>query len=591
MNHQNDTALTLLRLEDGRVVPYSKERISSQLLVAAHAVGETDPLWPIEVAEAVSVYLRLNIKSGVLTERQLENAIVKTLLRTNHTAMAKAYVLYRSQQRLEHSSLLESDESSFQLDMVTGGDTTLLIRDLSGELIRWSRPNRVSALVSASGLDVSLAEQLVLEVEQSFRDSGLIPAPIQTVLYLFARKLFELGISDPKATAQISLPGPLVTPLFQRGAVHSQNPLDAGRLTTRYSSELLSIALYYPSEAGLAHYSGDIAIDKSWAINRFISGSMVPREIVSELRLLSPYFTELELVTPADQKSPESLLQFWNHSETRLTLTTFFDNEATGMPAAEMLELPQNLSADKLERLLTEMPRKNLCFRLAKPLVDGEAGFPTRALLSRVFVNLRRLGAAGPAGAVEVGVSAIKNALRAAEGKREFFRNLIALRNNGVLKALLAQYSVEQLKQAANSVELVLVGLEQAVYEITSAWSWDDSESAEFLRATAEPLCGAARRLAREEGFELTLRTRCCGVVEESFHQLDQVLLKLSEPLTPPSFALPGSHDVCFSGPWLPAWSTDAAVELCIKSSSPAVLSKNILLALSRGAERVHLHR
>ena len=589
MNHQNDTALTLLRLEDGRVVPYNKERISSQLLAAAHAVGETDPLWPIEVAEAVSVYLRLNANSGVLTERQLEDAIVKTLLRTNHTAMAKAYVLYRSQQRLEQSSLLESGESSFQLDMVTGGDTSLLVRDLSGELIRWSRPARVAALVSASGLTIPLAEQLVIEVEQSFRDSGLIPTPIQTVIYLFARKLFELGVTDPKSIGQISLPGLLVTPLLQRGAVHSANPLDAGLLTTRYLIGLLNIALHKPREAGLAHYSGDIAIDKPWATNRFIGGSIVAEDVVSQLRLLSPYFTELELVIPADRESPEPLLQLWNHSETSLTLTTSLEDGTAEPSVAQTIELPTDLPPDKLEQLLTETTGKKLCFRSAERTSGSGAGFPEGALLSRVFVNLRRLGAAGPAGAVNVGVSAIKNALKAAEGKREFFRHLIALRNNGVLKALLARYSAEQLKQAANGVELVLVGLEQAVYEITAAWPWEDSESAEFLQTTAEQLCGAARRLARENGFELTLRTRCCEEVEESFHQLDQVLLKLDEPPTPPAFALPGSDDVCFSGSWLPALPTDVAVELFINSASPAVLAKNILLALSQGAERVCL--
>lgn len=598
MKELSETALTLLRLEDGRVVPYSKERISSQLVAAAQAVGDTDPLWPTEVAEAVSVYLRIHTTSGVLTERQLESAVVKTLLRTNHIAMAKAYVLYRSQQRLEQSSLLGSGESNFQLDMVTGGDTSLLVRDLSGELIRWSRPSRVSALVSASGLAIPLAEQLVIEVEQSFRESGLIPAPVQTVLYLCARKLFELGVTEPKSTEQISLPGLLVTPLFHRGAAASQSPLDAGMLTNRYLSGFTSLVLHHPKEAGLAHYSGDIAIDKPWAINRFLSGSIVAEELVSQLRLLSPYFTELELVTPTKPTEPiEPLLRLWNHNETSLTLTTSVDGAASEMlrqvdggELEQVWELPADLTQDELERLLTELPERKLCFRFSGRSNTTEGGFPDSTVLSRVFINLRRLGAAGPVGAVEVGVSAIRNALRAAEGKREFFRHLISLRNNGVLKGLLACHSAEQVQQAANSVELVLVGLEQAVYEITAAWPWDDSESAEFLKTTAEQLCGAARRLAREDGFELTLRTCCHEQTKESFYRLDQVVLKLSEPPIPPPFALPGGGDACFKGSWLPAWPEDIAVELSVNSDSPAVQAKNILLALSLGAERVHLH-
>ncbi len=48
--------LTLIKLRDGRLVPYDKDRVSAQVMVAAQAVGKEDPLWPTEVAEAVTLY-------------------------------------------------------------------------------------------------------------------------------------------------------------------------------------------------------------------------------------------------------------------------------------------------------------------------------------------------------------------------------------------------------------------------------------------------------------------------------------------------------------------------------------------------------
>ncbi|MCK4594664.1 hypothetical protein KAU45_09190, partial [bacterium] len=69
--------LTLIKLRDGRLVPYDKDWVSAQVMTAAQAVGKEDPLWPAEVAEAVTLYLRRRATVAVPTEEQVEEAVVK----------------------------------------------------------------------------------------------------------------------------------------------------------------------------------------------------------------------------------------------------------------------------------------------------------------------------------------------------------------------------------------------------------------------------------------------------------------------------------------------------------------------------------
>ncbi len=620
--------LTLIKLRDGRLVPYDKDRVSAQVMAAAQAVGKEDPLWPTEVAEAVTLYLRRRETAGVPTEEQVEEAVVKILLRTGHVDMAKAYVLYRSQRRLEEAQIFDLNVAPHQLDLLETNEESILVRNLSGELFAWSRQGRVSAIVINSGLDPSIAEQLTLEVERMLRDADIVPVPLPLILFLHALKLIELGAGSFSDIDPVVVPTQLVQSLLNQGRFEDRVPRGAIEASGGYIVGQYAVSNVYPKAVRYAHYDGSLQINSPQMVNRFLSASWSPGtvrgidyesfapdqwlDLLSLPDRLTPYFAQIEL--PRFDQMLASLgadsgvidlnistllgLRSWSTSTGRLVIGVGIGLDSAEAPdlSAYALTIARLLSRfDQQTELVVELggsPDGGLVRELVE--ASGEAplrftgerefdggGVLGNPLASRVAVNLRRMSTSGVGMADQVGIEVIRHAVEAARVKAEFLRSVADMRSSGVLGGLVTELGHDWVVAAAGTVELDFIGLDGAVFELTGNWPSENEESLRLLERLSKKLVTAAQDFARSLGLTLIIRAGMDPALEEFFGMLDRTVLGLPAPPTPPVFVLSDDTGHLYRGPYAPAWPGGVSVVLWADSTPEAALAcvKNALEA------------
>lgn len=565
------TPLTLLKLTDGRLVPYDKERVAAGILAASQAVGHADPLWPTEVAEAVSVYLRHRTKSGILTEKELEDAIVKTLLRTGHIEMAKAYVLYRSQRRLEKDQRrvnVQAKGGERQITVTTGpadgkgallqleipevgpGDNRngadLLLRDPSGELIEWNRAGHLKTLTNSTGLAPSIAEHVVDEIAEALIEAELIPAPVELLLYLQAVKLIELDAGDRELMELAALPIQLLGALLVRGAGGRSGPRGAEERTGQALMGYYVMTNRYPRVITHAHYSGELQVHRPWSLNRF------------------------SLLRTGDAVEAEALRDAVDSLVDESRGLVFHD----GLPRALFIpagEDPRRFSTDAAELpLWIELRRR----------VD-----PPDLVGSRVSVNLQRIAVSGEFKAPQLAVEAVKHAVKVARVKRKFLRRLANRHSGGLLQTLVERLGRRLVNDCAGNLEVELHGLETAVFRLSGSWPQRDPAAAELQRTIAAKIVGGAARLARERNIELRLRAVAEPRLDAFFATLDRAVLGLEPVEEAPPLQLEGAPGE-FSGPWAPAYPEAIDVELR-RSADSTDQGRAVEAARAAGAGRL----
>lgn len=87
---------TKIRKRDGRVVDFTKEKITSAIFKAARQVGGEDYETAENLTERVISYLYKHIKDEIPDVETVQDAVEKVLIETGHAKTAKAYILYRS---------------------------------------------------------------------------------------------------------------------------------------------------------------------------------------------------------------------------------------------------------------------------------------------------------------------------------------------------------------------------------------------------------------------------------------------------------------------------------------------------------------
>ena len=87
---------TKIRKRDGRVVDFTKEKITSAIFKAARQVGGEDYETAENLTERVISYLFKHIKDEIPDVETVQDAVEKVLIETGHAKTAKAYILYRS---------------------------------------------------------------------------------------------------------------------------------------------------------------------------------------------------------------------------------------------------------------------------------------------------------------------------------------------------------------------------------------------------------------------------------------------------------------------------------------------------------------
>jgi len=87
---------TKIRKRDGRVVDFTKEKITSAIFKAARQVGGEDYETAENLTERVISYLFKHIKDEIPDVETVQDVVEKVLIETGHAKTAKTYILYRS---------------------------------------------------------------------------------------------------------------------------------------------------------------------------------------------------------------------------------------------------------------------------------------------------------------------------------------------------------------------------------------------------------------------------------------------------------------------------------------------------------------
>ena len=87
---------TKIRKRDGRVVDFTKEKITSAIFKAARQVGGEDYETAENLTERVISYLFRHNQDEIPDVETIQDAVEKVLIETGHAKTAKTYILYRS---------------------------------------------------------------------------------------------------------------------------------------------------------------------------------------------------------------------------------------------------------------------------------------------------------------------------------------------------------------------------------------------------------------------------------------------------------------------------------------------------------------
>ena len=94
------TTSNFIRKRDGRIVPFTAEKITGAIYKAAQAVGGSDRTTAQAISDSIIGILNIIYKDGrIPTVENVQDLVEKMLIERGHAKVAKAYILYREQHR------------------------------------------------------------------------------------------------------------------------------------------------------------------------------------------------------------------------------------------------------------------------------------------------------------------------------------------------------------------------------------------------------------------------------------------------------------------------------------------------------------
>jgi ribonucleoside-triphosphate reductase (formate) len=94
------TTSNFIRKRDGRIVPFTAEKITDAIYKAAQAVGGSDRTTAQAISDSINGILTIIYKDGrIPTVENVQDLVEKMLIERGHAKVAKAYILYRDQHR------------------------------------------------------------------------------------------------------------------------------------------------------------------------------------------------------------------------------------------------------------------------------------------------------------------------------------------------------------------------------------------------------------------------------------------------------------------------------------------------------------
>ena len=92
----NPCRINLIKKRDGRVVEFTKEKITNAIFNAAKAVGGHDRRLAENLADKVSTILEFKYDVGEIpTVEEVQDIVETVLIKSGHAKTAKNYILYR----------------------------------------------------------------------------------------------------------------------------------------------------------------------------------------------------------------------------------------------------------------------------------------------------------------------------------------------------------------------------------------------------------------------------------------------------------------------------------------------------------------
>jgi len=92
--------VTKIKKRDGRIVPFDSEKIYNAISKAAEAVGSYDREKTKPVVEKILNYVEQTFsEKNIPTIEDMQDIVEKVLIEEGHVKTAKAYILYRDEQR------------------------------------------------------------------------------------------------------------------------------------------------------------------------------------------------------------------------------------------------------------------------------------------------------------------------------------------------------------------------------------------------------------------------------------------------------------------------------------------------------------
>lgn len=281
-----------MRKRDGREVLFDKGKVSSAVLAAQAAVGESDDGLAAEVADLVELTLAryyagrrrgdadegffAGEEDGVRAEaipdiEEIQDLVEKALIEMGRAATGKAYILYRDRRARAREALSVHGDGDANAERAL---RSLRVRE-SGGSVPWSKARIVAALVEEAELSRELAEEVAARVEDRVLKSGTKRLSTTLVRELVDNELVAMGLDHALARHEpVALPRHDLRQLLEHGPaplpVHSGPPrvapgeriadagvegVIAGEILTRYAvDEVLGDA------AAERHLAGDFEL-------------------------------------------------------------------------------------------------------------------------------------------------------------------------------------------------------------------------------------------------------------------------------------------------------------------------------------------
>ncbi len=291
----------------GELVDFEIDKLAASIFNAARSVGGEDYARARFLAEEVVKYLYDQRGFHIPTVDEIGDAVEKVLIEYGHAQTAKAYILKREMRARARRRHLTQIRPRF----VGQGDTTefaLFVRSSDDTINRWDRNRIIRTLIRETGLDLSRAEVIAREVEETIVNSNVRRVTSSLVRELVNAKLVEYGLEEYRRRhARLGVPIADVENLIfyknRENANTPHNPEATNMTLAEWTLKQFALSSVFDADIADAHTWGDIHLHDLGFINRpYCSGQSL--EYVKKFGLNLP--NALSMAKPA--RHPETLL-------------------------------------------------------------------------------------------------------------------------------------------------------------------------------------------------------------------------------------------------------------------------------------------